>query len=231
MINQVSDSLFEWAKALSGVQQVSFQMPAQPEEDLTTVHIYLMEISDDARRHNTGRPPVQPSLRYLLTTSGKDIRNAHKLLYVLLYSALQNPDFEVEFDPVNSMLWTALQTPPRPAFIIRVPLTHEWPPISVPRVKDVRVGLYALVWLFGQVLGPGDVPIEQARVEVKDVHKDSCAYTDRMGCFSIPNVAATPNRKTLTVTAQGCEQVFSCEETGSIDSPQIFRMAASELPQ
>lgn len=227
MINQINDILSAWVISLAGGREPSFQMPAQPEGKLT-VHLYLMELSDDARRHNTGRPPIQPSLRYLLTTSAKDIRSAHELLGVLLFSALENPNFEVEFEPASSPLWVALQTPPRPAFVVRVPLTHEWPPLSGYRVEDVSVGLHGLVWLYGQVVGPGSVPLAQARIDLENLNK--YAYTDSRGRFTIPGVPAATNKKTLIVTARGCEQVFTCEGTGSIDSPVVFSMDIPDLP-
>jgi hypothetical protein len=248
MIKQVDDVLFAWVKSLPGGREPFFQLPPQPEGELM-VNCYLLDISDDPQRHNASLPNIQPALRYLVTTSCSDTLEAHRLLGELLNTALDKPYFElkdggkkeydVEFEPAGSPVWAALHIQPRPAFVIRVPLTREWPTVSGYRVETVEVGVHELSPLYGRVVATVEprqpsIPIAQALVEFPDL--DKYAYTDRSGQFSISYVPVTiedsvnPKPLRIVITAHEFSQEFEMQKTGTNDEPEIFALKIPDLP-
>lgn len=217
MIDQIDEQLSDWVEQVLGGIRPGLTPPRDIEGSLA-VNLYLLELVDDPLRRNTSRPPLQPALRYLVTTSADEPRDAHRLLSTLLYAAFEQDEFEVELDPVPHHTWSAFNIAPRPSFILRVPLPHERQPTLAPLVREVATTRSVpLVTLHGRLLGPEQHPLANARIELPTLYR--YAYTDARGRFAIPGVPAAPQRKRLRITARDRTTRVQLVETGSPEHP------------
>lgn len=252
MIEQLDERLASWVEQVVTGVKTSFAAPTDGDEALA-VNLYLLEIADDPLRHSAGHPLIQPSLRYLVTTSAGEPKDAHFLLGTLFYAARKQPGFEVELEPVASQLWTAFGIAPRPSFILRLPMPEEWPVQQTGKAPPVTQGIAPaareLAPLYGLVLGPNNTPLAAARLEMialwerreNPAHLEEvafttnytllerAAYTDRKGRFTLPAIQASPAAKTLLVRARGQEQIFIVKETGEPDAPVVFRLKLDQV--
>ncbi len=207
MIEQVDERLKEWVKSVLKDVNVSLGAP-----DLTrgkrTVRVYLMEIIQGQVPRGTKRPPLQFTLRYLVTADDSDDEVAHSLLGELLLAAVDAPDFEVEPEPVPIAVWSALGMAPRPSFVVRAPVRIERPQ---PKIKRVSIPLIlktgSMLPLEGVVLGPGDFPLSEARVEVPALQLRT--HTDYKGRFRFPAVPAGQPDMMVRISAKGREVTVS----------------------
>ncbi|HEX7973478.1 MAG TPA: carboxypeptidase-like regulatory domain-containing protein [Anaerolineales bacterium] len=222
MIEQVDEQLTAWVESVVSGIKPSLAAPTDAEDSLA-VSVYLLEMVDDPQRRLSERPLLQPVLRYLVTTSAGDPKDAHHLLSVLFYAALDNPNFDVELEPVSSQIWTAFRILPRPAFILRVPLDHEWPASQPPRVRQVAAKSTIPANFFGLVLGPGDIPLALVQVDYPALNRST--YTDPQGRFVLGGVPPAPQEKKLILRAKGLEQAETLQETGSPDSPVVIHFS------
>jgi len=247
LIDQFDERLSSWVESVVAGVKTSLAAPKDGEDTLA-VNLYLLELADDPLRHSTGHPTIQPSLRYLVTTSAGEPKDAHDLLGRLFYAARKQPDFDVELEPVSSQLWSAFGIAPRPAFILRLPLPAEWPAPQPEKAPPVTQGLTPdageLIPLYGLVLGPNETPLASARLEMISLwdgpknpshlqevpittnytQLERAAYTDPKGRFTLPGIQAAPAAKTILVCARGQEQIFIVKETGAPDTPVVFRL-------
>jgi hypothetical protein len=221
MIDQIDDRLTKWVEKVVENVRPSFAPPSDAEDGLA-ISLYLLEIVDDPRRSHTGRPRLQPSLRYLVTTRAGEPQDAHRLLGVLFYAAMENPDFEVELEPVASEFWSAFHIIPRPAFILRLPLPHDWNLPDLPLVaQNAALEISSpLKPLYGQVFGPGKIPLAGARVELPNLSRYTT--TGPHGTFSLTGVRSEPAMKTLLIKARGREQIVTTTENGTPANPVRF---------
>ena len=221
MIDQVDDNLSNWVETVLGGLKPSLSAPSEANGTLA-VNLYLLELVDDPLRRNTSRPPLQPSLRYLVTSSADEPKDAHRLLGTLLLAALDNPSYEVELEPVPQNTWSAFKIAPRPSFILRVPLEREWSLSNVPLVTEGAAMQGApMLDMYGLLLGPNDVPMANGRIEIPNLYR--YAYTDSKGRFQLNGVPAAPRVKTLRVLARNRELTVHVAETGSPDQPVRLR--------
>jgi hypothetical protein len=164
-------------------------------------------------------------LRYLITTWGPDVLQAHRRLGDLIMAALEHGEFEVEADPVPPATWQALGLAPRPAFVLRAPVRRERPPLRVQSVREVVLEHEALASLEGRVMGPGDAAIPNARVEVPSL--SLVTWTDDDGRFRFAGVPAGDRVRSLRVSAKGVRTLVEREGTG-FREPLIIRLPISE---
>jgi hypothetical protein len=219
LIDQIDERVSEWIHALTNLTP-ALALP-DGSRDEPEISLYLLDLVDDPLRRNSSRPSQQPVLRYLISTSAPDPKQAHQLLGQLLNAALDSAEFEVELGVLSEKVWPALGTPPRPAFILRVALPREFPPSDA---KIVTVGAELagspMVDFFGLVHGPGQVTISRARVEMPNLYR--YAYTDSRGRFLLSGVPAAPRLKTLLLTAKQKQQLYTLAETGTPDEPVVL---------
>ena len=132
----------------------------------------------------------------------------------LVVAALQNPEFEVEHEPLPLLVWTALGIAPRPAFVLRVPFKHERPEKLAPPVRHaVVIKPVPLGSLEGQVLGPENIPLMNARVELPAF--ELFTTTDSKGRFHFSSVPSTPGMRLLHVRAKGQEFSINVDPAGT----------------
>lgn len=220
MIEQVDRRLGDWVRDVVGEREVSFAPPVAEgdgtEEGEPRVGLYLMGLADRPPHRGRLPAPFQVDLLYLVTTSAGDPREAHRLLGELLFAALEDPEMEVRL-PAEE-LWRAFPTPPRPAFVLRHPVSRERqtaPPRRVTRPLSLEAS--PMTVLEGRVEGPGGVPLANARVELPALAR--AAETDSTGRFRFAGVPANGGGRELRVSARGHE--ISVTTGGAADGPLV----------
>ena len=202
MIEKIDGRLTAWVKSILDDINVTLSPPsAAPQGE--GVNLYLLELVDaPPMRGGPKRPPLQLGLRYLVTTRAKEPEAAHQALGKLVLAAMEQAEFEVELNPVPTAVWTAFEMPPQPSFILRALLQVRRPEPDVPVVrKPVSVSGSPMTQLNGLVLGPSDVPLARARVELPMLQLST--QTDNKGRFRFTAVPAEPTTKQLRIKAKG----------------------------
>jgi uncharacterized protein DUF4255 len=223
MIDQIDGRLLEWIKTILQNAEVSLGPPGGSTA-ARTVGLYLLELTQTPPpARSRRRPPIQINLRYLVTTHAAETKEAHQMLGDLLVAALKDPEFEVEQEPLPISLWTALKIAPQPSFVLRVPFNVERPEkIAPPVLRPLIVKSSALRSLSGQVLGPKDIPIMDARVELPALQLHT--NTDSKGRFHFSTVPAEPHPKFLRVRAKGREYSINTEHAASTGEPLVIHL-------
>ena len=178
---------------------------APPENQRTGrgVGLYLLELVQSPPPSSNKRPPLQLALRYLITAWSGTPEDAHQMLVALMFAAMENKEFQVELEPLPVAVWTAFGVPPRPSFILRVPVRQERPQPQTKLVREpLRVESSPIVGLHGLLVGPGDIPLADCRIEIPALHISTS--TDHRGRFYFPAVPASGNKQ-LVVKAKGFE--------------------------
>jgi hypothetical protein len=194
--------LADWAGAVAGTGvEVALTAPANGRSG-AGVSLFLMDMVSLQPMRGQRRAPLQLALRYLVTAWAGDPAAEHRLLGQLVAAAMQEEGFEVLLAPTSPETWLALGVAPRPAFVLQVPVRQLRPEPAVPRVRGpLVVQGVALAPLSGIVLGPGDVPVASARVEVPSAN--AAAETGPDGRFRFPNLPVEPRQKLVRVRARG----------------------------
>jgi hypothetical protein len=203
MIDAVDRRLKDWVNSLHEDVDVHFTAPKSAEE-FKGIGLYLLELAVMPPPSTAKLPPLQIALRYLVTSWSDDPENAHRLLGDLIFAAMENPEFEVELQPVPMTVWSAFGVPPRPSFVLRVPLQRER---AQPKVKTVRIASVVTTMatgsLHGIVSGPGDIPLSGAEVQVPALRL--ITHTDARGRFRFSALPGEGRPVTLRVKAKGHE--------------------------
>lgn len=222
MIDQIDRRLAAWIGGILDQVNVSLAPPGTA-ETARGVDLYLMELIQSPPARVTRRPPLMMTLRYLVTTQASKPEDAHQMLAALVVAALENPEFEVEQEPLPLSLWTALGIAPRPSFVLRVPFRHERPEKLAPTVrKPIVIKQLPLHSFEGQILGPENIPLMNARVELPAL--DLITNTDSKGRFHFSAVPATRGTRLLRVRAKGQEFSINTEQAGSDQEPLVIHL-------
>ena len=227
MIAPIDRRLEDWIASILDKVDVSLALPGEKETG-RGVGLYLMELLHEPPARGMRRPPLQIMLRYLVTTWADKPEEAHQMLGDLLIAASENTEFEVEQEPLPVAIWSAFGVAPRPSFVLRVSFKHERPEKLAPPVRQQLVlKQSALRSLHGQVLGPQDIPIASARVEVPALQLSTS--TDYEGRFHFTAVPVEPRIKLLRVRAKGREFSINTEEqAGRDDEPLVLHLELEE---
>lgn len=220
MIDQTDRHLAAWIGGILDQVDVSLDPPGAA-ETAKGVSLYLMELLQSPPARGTRLPPLLMKLRYLVTTTAPTPEEAHRMLGALVVAALENPEFEIEQEPLPLSLWMALGIAPRPAFVLRVPFRHDRPQKVAPPVKHaIVIKPLPLRSLEGQVLGPGDIPLMNARVELPAL--ELFTNTDSRGRFHFSSVPSPPGVRLLRVRAKG--QEFSVNIDPAETEPLVIHL-------
>jgi len=191
------------------------------------VSCYLLELVPVPAERSVRRPPLQVELRYLITTWDDDHLAAHRILGQLVFAAMAEDSLEVEREPLGAALWTALGIPPRPAFVVRVPLRVERPDRAAPRVREpLHVEIGPAGRLTGIVMGPRDTPIMNARVEA--VGLDAITVTDAAGRFQLPTLPSNGPPLRVRVAAHGVQTEVVRDASDTDDGVMTIRLPIPE---
>jgi hypothetical protein len=211
MIDQVDGRLRDWVKSVLKDVTVSLAAPDSTRKS-KSIGVYLLEFIQPPAPRTTKRPPLQFSLRYLITASDQEDESAHHLLSELLLAAMDSNDFEVESEPVPIALWSAFGIAPRPSFVLRVPVRIERPQPVAKRVRmPIVLNKTSMMPLDGVVLGPNDIPLAEAEVELPALQLFT--HTDFKGRFRFSAVPAPPPEMLVRVAAKGREVTVSTGES------------------
>jgi hypothetical protein len=202
VIEQADARLADWVGAVAGAEvQVALTAPAD-EHRGAGVSLFLMDLVSLPPMRGQRRAPLQLALRYLVTAWAEDAAAEHRLLGQVVAAAMQEEGFEVLLAPTRPETWLALGAAPRPAFVLQVTVRQARPEPAPPRVRGpLVVKGVALLPLSGVLLGPGDMPVANARVEVPSA--SAVAETDPLGRFWFPGLPAEPRQKLVRVRARG----------------------------
>ena len=202
MIEGADTWLADWAGTVAGTGvEVALTAPTDARSG-AGVSLFLMDMASLPPMRGQRRAPLQLALRYLVTVWAGDPSAEHRLLGRLVAAAMQEERFEVLLAPTPPETWLALGAAPRPAFVLQVPVRQPRPEPVTPRVRGpLVVQGVALAPLSGIVLGPGDVPVANARVEVPSA--DASAETGPDGRFRFANLPVEPRQKLVRVRARG----------------------------
>jgi len=205
MIDAMDRELLDWLKATAPKAMVSLTAPPAEAGDKPLVSCYLIALATapPTRGLASGGPaPQQFALRYLVSVSAAVPEEAHRVLGPLVFAAMDRPGCEVELDMLPADLWLALGVVPRPAFMLRVPLRLARPePTAGIVLHPIVINESPLRPLAGRVVGPGDVPLAGARLELPSLHLST--RSDHRGHFIFPPIPADPLPQELVITARG----------------------------
>ena len=208
-LDDAAAQLQSWAGTVVPGARVVLGPPAgAATEDQVSLH--LVQIEGRPPPRGPRRPPLQVDLHFLVTAASPRPEAELHMVGELLFAALARDDLEVELHPVTPGVWRSLGTGPRAAFILRVPFQRALPEPRAPRVRGPLVTRTVPGRpLHGQVLGPGNVPIAGAAVELPALQLFTSA--DAGGNFSFANVPPEPPPR-LVVRAKGSVQTFVASE-------------------
>jgi hypothetical protein len=222
MIDEIDRRLSDWIGTILEQVEVSLAPPGAS-QTARSVGLFLLELVHNPASRGARRPPIQITLRYLVTTQAAKPEEAHQMLGELVIAALQEPDFEVEQEPLPLSVWSALSVAPRPSFVLRVPFRHERPEKLAPPVRrPLVIKQSPLRSLSGQVLGPENIPIMDARVELPALQLYT--NTDSKGRFHFAAVPSEPRPKLLRVRAKGKEFSINTEQAVSDGDPILIHL-------
>jgi hypothetical protein len=228
VIDQGDQSVAEWVGSVLEGVEVSFSPLAQEAAEKPIVSAYLLDLLPASATANNRRTPSQQlQLRYLITTASKDPFEAHRMLGELVFSAMEHEKFQVDLEPLTPATWQALGLAPAPAFLLRTLLIR--PRAQTERYVSQAVDLSAstVVSINGIVVGPGDLPIVNARVEYSAT--GAVTRTDNKGYFHL--VATPPSSKASSqflVQAKGREQSVSVKPKEMQNQPVVIHFDVLE---
>jgi hypothetical protein len=139
----------------------------------------------------------------------------------LVLAALEHPDFEPEPEPVDAAIWEGLHVIPQAHFILRVLLRRERPEPAPKLVREpLQVQTVPTACISGVILGPNDVPIAGAVVELPALQLSRRA--DSKGRFHFAMVPAEPAVVRLRVRAKGRVLEVDVEGAPSEEAPVVI---------
>lgn len=219
MIDELDEQLTGWVDEVIPGATVTLDGPAA--DATADVGLHLFEVTDLLPARGEQRPPLQVQLGYLVTAGGSDARQSHKRLGALLFAALRHPEYEVRFPGDLAAYWSAAGVPPRPCFVLTAPLREEQTLRPAPPVTSgLRIQSVGSQGLVGVVLGPGDVSIADAMVEIPSLSLATRA--DTRGRFRFRAVPAGSTALQLRVRAKAQEFPFTVDS--SAPQPVTLRL-------
>ncbi len=230
-IDAAGERLRAWVAAVAGavVERATVSLdPPSPAADGRGVGLYLVELGPAPAGQGAGRPPLRLALRYLVTSWAEAPEVAHRLLGALAFAAMEVTELELELElrPLSPEAWAAFGVLPRPSFFLRLPVQLARPAPSAPPVlKPLVVHAVPTVALEGLVVGPGDVPLPGAQVELPGLKLT--ALTDGAGRFRFPRVPAAPETQALRVLARGRERRLTAS-TAPDRAPLVIRVGLGD---
>lgn len=210
MIDQVDRQLKSWVTTVLQEVEVTLEAPRTVEQ-ARGIGIYLMDVASLPAPSSARIAPLQVALRYLVTSWSEDPEEAHRLLAELMFAAMENPEFQVEPQSIPVESWRVFGVPPRPSFLLRVPLRRErTEPKAKPVLAAPTVRTVTMLGLYGLVRGPNEIPLTGATVEIPALRLTT--YTNHQGGFYFAAVPGGGQMKTLHVKVKGREASVSTEE-------------------
>lgn len=232
MIDGVDRRIEGWLQAsLEGVE-VTWQSPPTPCVR-ACIRLLLLDILDAPPPRGDSIPPLQVRLRYLAFAHAPDVESEHRLLGRLIFTLLdpespERPEVDVVCQPPSPELWRALEMTPRPCIGLIVPLRKERSMPPSRRVTEpLRMLSTRLSELSGVVLGPGDLPIAGAEVELGGL--DRHTNTDSSGRFVLHGLPTPTIERPLMIRTKGRRHSVTVDpSTATSREPIVIRIPFTE---
>lgn len=220
--------LKDWVNEVAGEVEVSL-MPPTSEASGRFVGLYLTDFMQSPPPEPGSRlPPLQLSLRFLVTAFSEQPEEAHRILCALAFSALGHAGFELELEPIPAELWMGFGLRPRPAFRLTIPLRLHREEKRSPRVRSaVEIQGTTVTGLNGLVVGPGSLPVVNARVELPAIAL--VTRTDVKGRFWFASVPAEPRMKEFRIQAKSEELTLTLPLPEREEEPLIINFDVLEI--
>ncbi len=193
-------------------------------QDMTStegINLYLWQIAPEPPQRTTRTTLFRLRLRYLLWVSARDAMQAFRWLDRLIFQAMMQTDIDVDDAALSASDWQAFGIQPQPcvALVMRIqrPQYAAQPIVTQVPAVDFR----GIKVLSGQVVGPGDVPLANATIDVQSM--DMSTTTDSSGRFHF-RVIGGETSYTLRCRARGREMVRVV--TAETAQPVMFRFEA-----
>lgn len=226
VIDQADRELQEWVKSIVTGVEVVLGPPRQLDGKYG-VSLYLLALATPPPAWMNRQPATRVALRYLVTAWAEDDEQAHSLLGKLVLAVMEKREYELDLAELPATMWTALSIAPRPAFTLCVPLYVERPePVTRLVHGPLVVRGAPVINLHGIVLGPGDIPIVGASVELPALQLSE--HTDARGRFYFSTVPGEPRGIQLLVKAKGRVQSVTVEQPTSDREPLAVRFDSFE---
>ncbi|HEY8208860.1 MAG TPA: Pvc16 family protein [Myxococcaceae bacterium] len=207
-LDDAAAELRSWASTVLPGVTVALGPPSrEPAQEQVSLH--LVQIEGHPPPRGPRRPPLQVDLHFLVTAVSPRPESELRMVGELLFAALARDDLDVTMGPVTPELWQALGAAPRAAFLLRLPFRRELPEPRAPLVRKPLTEVMVSVPLWGQVLGPGDIPLAGASIEVPSLQLFTRA--DGEGRFRFGSVPPKPPPR-VVVRAKGGVQTFDGPE-------------------
>jgi hypothetical protein len=201
MIDRQDRAVQEWIGETVHPATVALALPTNGDMP-PSITLYLMDIVSEPISPGSRDAPLRVTLRYLVTGGMGAFEETHRMLGDVLFAALEHAEYEVEREQIPLAFWHAIGAAPRPAFVLRVPCHRERKPVSMKRVRNApTIQSVPITPLVGVVLGPGEIPVVDALVEVQAL--GLAQRTDHDGRFAFRTIPAAPHTTVLRVTAKG----------------------------
>jgi hypothetical protein len=200
VIAETDERIRAWASEAGGGTQAWLDAP-KASEQREGVGVYLLELAEAPPPRGATPAPLQLQLRYLVTAWAPTPEAEHRLLAALVFAAMRRPDLEVALRPPDASVWLGFGIPPRPAFLLHVPVRVEREVARAPRVRVAETRFVASGRVDGVLVGPGDVPIAGASVELAALGLS--ATTAWNGTFALARIPREAGALRLRVTARG----------------------------
>jgi len=227
MVDPFDERVKNWVAGVVEGASVSLSAPNGTVKPGKGVGLYLLEIAHAPLPSSLKTPPLQVFLKYLVTTWAAKPEDAHQMLVDLIFAAMQEPEFQVELESMALTVWTAFNAPPRPSFILRVPLRQERPEPATRLVRHpLKVDSSLMTAFHGVLLGPDDIPLADGRVEIPALQL--WARTDYKGRFHFSGVPEG-GKKRLLVRARGHElAIDNDQDYPDATAPLVIRFSSLE---
>jgi hypothetical protein len=218
-----------WIRPSAGDVAVAFgPLEAEPlMEGAAGIRLTFLGITPATPARTVSRQPQSLLMfaRYLVTVSASTRAEADRLLVALGFAALDRGSPELERDGASPDLWLALRVAARPALVVREVLERPRIVKRAPLVRLPPVTEYSPSRrVVGQVIGPGEVPIAGARIEV--LSAGLITYSDHRGEFALTGVPTGPPDPTLVVTAKGVR--LTVRASASSSDPLVISVPLPE---
>lgn len=196
----VSKRLVDWAGSVLDNIAIITTAPACEMPAGRWVGLYPMALATTAGTRDLKAPPLQFGVRCLVTTAVADD------LFELAFDAMDRPHFEVDFEPLTAEGWLAFGIPPRLAFALCVPMRRvRLRPVAPPVRAALVITPGPLIALLGAVVGPNEIGIAGAKVELTNLGLST--FTDHLGRFHFHGVPVDRALR-VRVLARGTTKVF-----------------------
>jgi hypothetical protein len=204
--------------------EVVLGLPRQ-RENWQCVSLYLLALTDPLPAWVSRRSGKQVALRYLVTAWGSEEEQAHALLGKLMLALMEKREYDLSLEELPMTLWSALGIVPRPALTLRVPYAIQQQEQVVKLVQGPLVVQGSPTRsLHGLVLGPNNIPIVGASVELPALQLRSS--TDTRGRFFFAMVPGESQSVQLVVKARGYRQNVTVEQSSSAKEPLTIRFTS-----